>query len=148
MLIHPGAEPQNDDEKAVVGFLDDWGPGAWPHMLDCYDRWLTDDFLWENTGSPPTYGKAAAMEFLSKLHDTLEMEWCTAELRNLASRKAANGDGIVLTERVDRIFLADGTEAIAIPIMGCFTVRDGKIARYADYNADSPIKERFPRHRH
>jgi limonene-1,2-epoxide hydrolase len=76
------------------------------------------------------------------------MEWCTAELRNLASRKSATGDGIVLTERVDRVFLADGSEAIAIPIMGSFTVRDGKIARYADYNADSPIRERFPRHAH
>lgn len=143
MHIHPGAEPRTDAENAVVGFLDDWGPGAWPHMLECYARWLTDDFLWENTGSPPTHGKAAAMEFLTRLHDTLEMEWCTAELRNIASR----GD-IVLTERVDRVFLADGTEAIAIPIMGSFTLRDGKIARYADYNADSPIKERFPRHRH
>ena len=53
-----------------------------------------------------------------------------------------------MTERVDRVFLSDGTEAIAIPIMGAFTVRDGKIARYADYNADSPIRERFPAHRH
>ena len=152
MLIHPGADAQNDVEEAVLGFLGDWGPGPWPHMLDCYDRWLTDDVLWENTGSPPTYGKAGAMEFLTKLHDTLEMEWCTAELRNMASRTSPTGDGIVLTERVDRVFLADGTEAIAIPIMGCFTVRsvdgEAKIARYADYNADSPIKERFPRHRH
>jgi hypothetical protein len=36
--------------------------------------------------------------------------------------------------------------------MGSFTVRsvngEPKIARYADYNADSPIKERFPRHAH
>jgi limonene-1,2-epoxide hydrolase len=148
MLIHPGAEPLTEAEKTVVGFLDDWGPGAWPHMLECYDRWLTDDFLWENTGSPPTKGKVAAMEFLTKLHGTLEMEWCTAELRNMASRATADGHSIVLTERVDRVFLADGTEAIAIPIMGCFTVRDGKIARYADYNADSPIRERFPAHTH
>jgi limonene-1,2-epoxide hydrolase len=141
--IHPEAEPRTDAEKAVVGFLDSWGPGAWPHMLDGYDEWLTEDFRWENTGSPPCVGKAAAMEFLTKLHTTLEMEWCTAELRNLASR----GD-IVLTERVDRVFLTDGSEAIAIPIMGCFTVRHGKIARYADYNADSPIRERFPLHQH
>lgn len=143
MHIHPEAEPRTDAEKAVVGFLDSWGPGAWPHMLDGYDEWLTEDFRWENTGSPPCVGKAAAMEFLTKLHTTLEMEWCTAELRNLASR----GD-IVLTERVDRVFLTDGSEAIAIPIMGCFTVRHGKIARYADYNADSPIRERFPLHQH
>jgi limonene-1,2-epoxide hydrolase len=143
MHVHPAAQPQTAAENAVVGFLDDWGPGAWPHMLECYDRWLTDDSLWENTGSPPCHGKAAAMAFLAELHETLQMEWCTAELRNMASR----GD-VVLTERVDRVFLADGTEAIAIPIMGCFTVQDGRIARYADYNADSPIRERFAAHRH
>jgi limonene-1,2-epoxide hydrolase len=139
--LTPATEPQNDAERVVVGFLDDWGPGAWPHMLDCYDRWMTDDVSWENTGSPPTKGKAEAMKFLSVLHDTLEMEYCTAELHNVSSR-----GNVVLTERTDRVHLADGTVAIEIPIMGTFEVRDGKIARYADYNADSPIKQRFPRH--
>jgi limonene-1,2-epoxide hydrolase len=143
MKIHPGAEPRNDAETVVVGFLDDWGPGAWPYMRDCYDRWMTDDISWENTGSPPTRGKHAAMAFLSTLHETLDMEYCTAELLNIAS----NGD-IVLTERVDRVHSGDGNILIEIPIMGSFTVRAGKIARYADYNADSPIRERFPRHRH
>lgn len=143
MRISENAQPQNDAEQVVVNFLDAWGPGAWPHMLHSYDKWMTDDVSWENTGSSPTKGKQAAMDFLTKLHGTLEMEYCTAELHNMASR-----GNIVLTERTDRVFLADGTEAIAIPIMGTFEVRDGKIARYADYNADSPIKERFPRHRH
>jgi limonene-1,2-epoxide hydrolase len=143
MHIHPGAEPRTEAEKAVVGFLDDWGPGAWPHMRDCYDRWMTDDVSWENTGSPATKGKDTAMQFLTTLHDTLEMEYCTAELRTIASR-----DNVVLTERVDRVHSADGTILIEIPIMGTFVVEDGRIARYADYNADSPIKERFPRHRH
>ncbi|RZL82185.1 MAG: limonene-1,2-epoxide hydrolase [Rhodococcus sp. (in: high G+C Gram-positive bacteria)] len=143
MLIHPGAESQTDAEKAVVGFLDGWGPGAWPHMRDCYDRWMTDDVSWENTGSPPTKGKQAAMGFLTTLHDTLDMEYCTAELLNIASR-----GNIVLTERIDRVHTADGSVAIEIPIMGSFVVEDGKIARYADYNADSPIRARFPRHHH
>jgi len=141
--IHPGGEPHTDAEKVVVGFLDDWGPGAWPHMRDCYDRWMTDDVSWENTGSPPTKGKQAAMDFLTTLHSTLSMEYCTAELINIAS----NGV-VVLTERIDRVHSADGSVAIEIPIMGSFTVQDGKVARYADYNADSPIKARFPRHRH
>jgi limonene-1,2-epoxide hydrolase len=142
MIIRPGAEPRSNAEKAVVGFLEDWGPGAWPHMRECYDRWMTDDVSWENTGSPPTKGKQAAMEFLTTLHDALDMEYCTAELLNIASN-----DTIVLTERIDRVHAADDSVLIEIPIMGSFTVEDGKIARYADYNADSPIKERFPRHR-
>jgi limonene-1,2-epoxide hydrolase len=143
MIIHPGAQPGTEAEKAVAGFLDDWGPGPWPHMRDCYDRWMTDDVSWENSGSPATKGKQAAMDFLSKLHDTLEMEYCTAELLNIAS----NGD-VVLTERIDRVHSADDSVAIEIPIMGAFLVENGKIKRYADYNADSPIKERFPRHSH
>ena len=143
MIIHRDAEPQSDAEKAVVGFLDDWGPGRWPHMRDCYDRWMTDGVSWENTGSPATLGKQAAMDFLTTLHDTLDMEYCTAELLNIASRGTT-----VLTERIDRVHTADGSVAIEIPIMGTFVVEDGKIARYADYNADSPIRERFPRHHH
>ncbi|MBD0859778.1 nuclear transport factor 2 family protein [Gordonia sp. zg691] len=142
MNVHPGAEPQNEAEKVVIGFLDAWGPGAWPHMLECYDQWMTDDVSWENTGSPATVGKEAAKAFLDRLHETLEMEYCTAEVLNIASR----GD-IVLTERIDRVHLADDSVAIEIPIMGTFVVRDGKIARYADYNADSPVRERFPLHR-
>lgn len=143
MKIHLGAEPETEAEKVVVGFLDAWGPGTWPHMRDCYDNWMTDDISWENTGSPATHGKSAAIEFLTTLHSTLDMEYCTAELLTIASR----GD-VVLTERIDRIHLSDGTVAIEIPIMGSFVVRDGKIARYADYNADSPIRQRFPRHSH
>jgi hypothetical protein len=42
MLIHPGAEPLTDAEKAVVGFLDSRGPGAWPHMLDGYADYSAD----------------------------------------------------------------------------------------------------------
>jgi limonene-1,2-epoxide hydrolase len=52
MTIHPGAEPQTDAEKALVGFLDDWEV-AWPQMRDSYDRWITEDFSWENSGSAP-----------------------------------------------------------------------------------------------
>lgn len=141
MEIDSAAEPQNDAERVVAGFLGDWGPGAWPHMLESYDRWMTDDVSWENTGSPACKGKAESMNFLSALHDTLSMEYCTAELHNMSSR-----GNIVLTERTDRVHLSDGSVAIEIPIMGTFEVRDGKIARYADYNADSPIKKRFPRH--
>jgi limonene-1,2-epoxide hydrolase len=90
----------------------------------------------------PTKGKEAAMKFLTKLNTTLDMDYCTAELHNIASR----GD-VVLTERTDRIHPADGSVLIAIPIMGAFLVRDGKIPRYADYSADSPVRERFPEHR-
>lgn len=85
----------------------------------------------------------AAMDFLTTLHDSVDMEYCTAELLNIAS----NGH-VVLTERIDRVHNADDSVAIEIPIMGSFIVEDGKIKRYADYNADSPIKERFPRYRH
>ncbi|MFD7008521.1 limonene-1,2-epoxide hydrolase family protein [Rhodococcus jostii] len=83
------------------------------------------------------------MNFLITLHDTLEMEYCTAELRTLASRGS-----VVLTERVDRVHGADGATLIEIPIMGTFVVEDGRISRYACCNTDSPIQARFPRHQH
>ncbi|MFD7008543.1 hypothetical protein [Rhodococcus jostii] len=38
---------------------------------------MTEDVSWENIGSPATKGKQAAMGFLTTLHDTLEMKYCT-----------------------------------------------------------------------
>ena len=141
MEISKNAEPQNEAERVVVGFLDSFGPGSFEDFVAGYEKWMTDDVIWENTGSPPCHGKEEAIAFLRKLHDTLEMEYCTVVLHNMASR-----GNIVLTERTDRVHRADGSISIEIPIMGTFEVRDGKIARYADYSADSPVKARFPRH--
>lgn len=139
--VAANAAPQNDVEQVVVSFIDSFGPCTFAEMLEGYDTWLTDDVLWENTGSPACKGLAAAKDFMVRLHETLGMEYCTATIHNMASR-----GNIVLTERTDRVHFADGTVAIAIPIMGTFEVRDGKIARYSDYSADGPVKARFPGH--
>jgi len=141
MKIADNAKPQNDAEQTVVDFIASFGPCSFAEMLAGYDKWMTDDVSWENTGSPPCKGKKAAMDFLVRLHETMGMEYCTVVIHNMASR-----GNIVLTERTDSVHLADGSVAIAIPIMGTFEVRDGKIARYADYSADGPVKERFPQH--
>src|SRR6058998_2982221 len=127
------AEPQTDAERAVASFLHAMGP-TWEDFLDGYDVWLTDDALWENSGFPAIEGKGKCIAFLHKLREMTGMAYCTIEVHNICSR----GD-VVLTERTDRMHREDGSVIAEFAIMGAFEVRDGKIARYSDYYADSEI---------
>ncbi len=132
------AEPQTDAERIVTSFLHSMGP-TWEEFLEGYDRWLTDDALWENTGFPAIEGKDNCIGFLHKLREVTGMDYCTIELHNISSR----GD-VVLTERTDRMHREDGSLIAEFAIMGAFEVSDGKVARYSDYYADSEIKSLVP----
>ena len=46
--------------------------------------------------------------------------------------QAENGDGVVMNERTDIIYLKDGTK-VELPVMGVFQFRDGKISHWRDY---------------
>jgi limonene-1,2-epoxide hydrolase len=65
---------------------------------------------------------------LDDLHARTGMQYCTIEVLNLASV----GD-VVLTERVDSMYRADGTKIMEFRLMGAIELRDGLIARYTDY---------------
>lgn len=87
---------------------------------------LADDAVYQNTGMPASVGVDA---IIANVAGQLAMfpdsyEYVTKNI-------AATGE-VVLTERLDLINGPDGT-VHAVPVMGTFVVRDGRIARWTDY---------------
>lgn len=87
---------------------------------------LAPDCVYHNIPLEPLTGHAAIEPMLASfLSPCTRVEF---EIRHLA----ANGS-CVLTERVDRFWLANG-KTIALPVMGAFEVgRDGAITAWRDY---------------
>src|SRR5690606_27481852 len=86
---------------------------------------LADDVVYQNVGMPATVG-------IEEVLANVAGQWAMFpgvyrfDMVNLA----AAGD-VVLTERVD-VVGAEGN-AMPVPVMGTFEVRDGRIARWRDY---------------
>ncbi len=85
--------------------------------------YFTDDAVYHNMPIQPLQGKDAIRSTIEQF--LAPFERCDWDLKQIA----ASGD-VVLTERVDR-FIGDKT--VALPVMGAFEIRDGKIAAWRDY---------------
>jgi limonene-1,2-epoxide hydrolase len=89
---------------------------------------MADEVVWETVGLPAHRGKDACLAYLDELHARTGMTYCTIEVVNIASV----GD-VVLTERVDTMYRADGTEIMEFRLMGAIELCNGLIVRYTDY---------------
>ena len=86
---------------------------------------FTDDAVYHNVPVQPVQGTAAIRAVLqSFMGMATEVDWVVHHL-------AETPDGVVLTERTDR-FLVRG-KWLELPVMGCFALRDGRIAEWRDY---------------
>src|ERR1700722_19345214 len=94
------------------------------HDAEALRPFFTDDVVYHNIPMDPAVGIDATIAFIegffamcqSLLIDTLHL--------------AVRGN-VVLTERVDTITVGD--QVGALPVMGTFEVRDGKICAWRDY---------------
>jgi limonene-1,2-epoxide hydrolase len=86
---------------------------------------LADDVVYHNIGMAPSVGIEAT---IANLQGQWSMFTGIYEFR--VSNLAAAGD-VVLTERIDEVG-GDGS-SMAVPVMGVFELRDGRIARWRDY---------------
>lgn len=85
---------------------------------------FTDDVVYHNIPMDPAVGIDATIDFIRGFFGMFET--VTFEIRHLAVR-----DNVVLTERVDHFRL--GSKPAALPVMGTFEVRDGRISAWRDY---------------
>ncbi len=95
---------------------------------------LSDDAVYQNCGMPASVGAAAIVADLAGQFSMFpdSYEYVTKNI-------AANGNA-VLTERLDLIKGPDGA-VHAVPVMGTFIVKDGKITRWTDYwDTSLPVK--------
>jgi limonene-1,2-epoxide hydrolase len=86
--------------------------------------YFADDAVYHNMPMQPMRGREAIAGFLRQF--TQQASAAQFEILHIAAN-----DGVVLTERVDRFTIAG--QQIALPVMGVFELRDGKIAAWRDY---------------
>ena len=122
-----------DNEQFVRDFFAAMGPTLEDFKRDYRDR-MAGDVVWETVGLPAHRGRDACLAYLDDVHARTGMTHCTIEVLNIASV----GD-VVLTERVDSMYRADGTKIMEFRLMGALELRDGLIVRYTDYLDTAPI---------
>jgi limonene-1,2-epoxide hydrolase len=103
----------------VISFIDAWNRLDWDAVVDA----LTDDVVYHNIPMDRIEGKAAAGAVIRGMQP-LAVRWEVISI-------AENGNK-VLTERLDEFDMPDGKH-LAVPVMGTFEIRDGRIAAWRDY---------------
>ena len=85
---------------------------------------FADDAVYHNVGTPASVGRESIIAVLGGLFGAFDgFDWHIDAI-------AVNGD-VVLTERVDELFKGD--VRAAVPVMGTFVVRHGRIESWRDY---------------
>jgi limonene-1,2-epoxide hydrolase len=123
----------SDNELLVRDFFEAMGPTLEDFKRNYAER-MTEDVVWESVGRPVHRGREECIAHLDDLHARTGMEYCTIEILHLAS----DGD-VVLSERVDTMHRADGSEIMTFRLAGAIEIRDGRIARYTDYLDTAPL---------
>lgn len=109
-----------DPEALVREFCDAFGR----HDAEALRPYFTDDVVYHNIPMDPAVGADAAIAFIEGFFGMCDR--LVIETRHLAVR----GD-VVLTERVDTFTVGD--KEAALPVMGTFEIRDGRICAWRDY---------------
>jgi limonene-1,2-epoxide hydrolase len=122
-----------DNEQFARDFFAAMGPTLEDFKRNYRER-MAEDVVWETVGLPAHHGRDACLAYLDDLHARTGMKYCTIEVLNIASV----GD-VVLTERVDSMYRADGTKIMEFRLMGAIELHDGLIVRYTDYLDTAPI---------
>jgi limonene-1,2-epoxide hydrolase len=112
-----------EHEQIVREFLTRMGP-THADIRSTVDKFLADDCVWENPGSPVCRGKEQILELMPSDFARLEVR-----IRHMATV----GD-TVLAERVESMLRADGTPiALNLKVMAAFELRSGRISAWRDY---------------
>jgi limonene-1,2-epoxide hydrolase len=85
---------------------------------------FTDDVVYHNMPMDPAVGIDATIAFIENFFGMCQS--IVVETLHLAVK-----DNVVVTERVDTLTI--GQIAVALPVMGTFEIRDGKISAWRDY---------------
>ncbi|UNB54212.1 nuclear transport factor 2 family protein [Mycolicibacterium sp. YH-1] len=108
-------------DAVVTEFCALWSTADVDQIVD----WFTEDAVYHNIPLAAAVGRDAIREFIAGFIAAFDSIDFTVH------RQLASGD-VVMNERTDVMRRKDGGE-IALPVMGVFEVRDGKIAVWRDY---------------
>lgn len=117
---HDDAHDNSHDNGAIItAFCDAWSRGD----VDAIVGAFTDDAVYHNIPMQPIEGREQIDGFIRPFLSAGSINFDTV-------RQVVDGD-LVMNERVDTI--VQGERTIALPVMGVFELRDGKIAAWRDY---------------
>jgi limonene-1,2-epoxide hydrolase len=97
-------------------------------MVEAYRRYFTPTTIWDNVGMAKTTGPEEAIALMDAFEANMGMATFHVEMLSIA----AQGNK-VLTERIDILRKADGSDAMTLHVMGIFEVEGGKITAWRDY---------------
>jgi limonene-1,2-epoxide hydrolase len=109
-----------DAERVVREMCDTFAK----HDAEALRPFFTDDVVYHNIPMDPAVGIDDTIAFITGFFAMCQS--MLIETNHLAVR-----GNVVLTERVDTITVGDRVGAL--PVMGTFEIRDGKISRWRDY---------------
>jgi limonene-1,2-epoxide hydrolase len=97
---------------------------------------FTEDCVYHNIPMAPVEGTAAIRGVIDGFAGMAsEIEWVLHQV-------AENEHGTVLTERTDKFLV--GEKWIALPVMGSFDFREGKISAWRDYFDMAQFQTQLP----
>ena len=108
-------------DDVVTEFCKLWST---PNIDEIVER-FTDDAVYHNIPMPPAVGHEAIKELITGFISAFD------GIDFAVHRQVSHGD-LVMNERTDTMRRKDGGD-IALPVMGVFEVRDGRIAAWRDY---------------
>ena len=118
---------KNDREKVVFDLLTGMSPSQ-SEVQAVYDKYLSEDCVWENTGFPASKGRAATNGLLSALFSG-GFQAMDQSVTNLLSNEK-----VVVAERYEKMLRKDGSVIVEFPITGVFEFNEqGKICAWRDY---------------
>jgi limonene-1,2-epoxide hydrolase len=130
MTLAKNLSGANDNEQLVIDFLAGMGPGIDDIEVfkDTFRKHLAQDAVWENVGFDHHEGLQDCLDYIDTLYKTTGMTDCEIDIQTIAS--AGN---IVMSERSDKMFRADGSLIMDFRLASAIEIKDGKIVRYTDY---------------
>lgn len=122
----------SETTAVVRRFVESWKT----RDLDKIMAFFTDDCVYHNIPVDPVQGTTAIRAVIQSFAGmATAIEW---ELHQIAEAEG----GAVLTERVDKFEI--GGKWIALPVMGSFEIRDGKICAWRDYFDMAQFTKQLP----
>ena len=109
-----------ENEKLVNDFCEAWSRRDVDEILS----YLAEDCFYHNIPMRPSVGHAQIRKFIEPFLKG-------AQSANFEIVNTASSGHVVMNERVD--YFTMGDKNLALPVMGVFEIRDGKIAAWRDY---------------
>lgn len=111
---------RTNNEQLVTDFCNALADG-----LSAILPYLADDVLYHNMPWEPVTGHAGVRQVLEPFIDSQKL------LQKMEIKHTTSAGNVVMNERLETWVKGDVT--VLLPVLGVFTVSDGKIAKWCDY---------------